>query len=50
MKFLVNTEINYVNTVTAFTVAEIEEIWFRIYGEDLKEDYPGFIEELEKEE
>ena len=29
-----------------FTIEEIKEIWFRIYGEDLEEDYPGFIEEL----
>ena len=29
-----------------FTIEEIKEIWFRIYGENLEEDYSGFIEEL----
>ena len=36
--------------MTKYTVEQIKEIWFRIYGEELEEDYPGFIEELEKEE
>ena len=29
-----------------FTIEQIKEIWFRIYGEKLEEDYPGFIEDL----
>ncbi len=38
---------NIVNYMTPNpAIEEIKEIWFRIYGENLEEDYPGFIEEL----
>ena len=41
---------SYLDNSLLYTVEQIKEIWFRIYGEELEEDYLGFIEELEKEE
>ena len=31
-----------------FTIDEIEDVWFSIYNEELKEDNPRFLEELEQ--
>ena len=44
------TKPSYLDNSLLYTVEQIKEIWFLIYGEELEEDYPGFIEELEKEE
>ena len=32
----------------SFTIDEIEDVWFSIYNEELKEDNPRFLEELEQ--
>ena len=32
-----------------FTIDEIEDVWFSIYNEELKEDNPRFLEELEQQ-
>jgi len=32
----------------AFTIDEIEDVWFSIYNEELKEDTPRFLDELEQ--
>lgn len=31
-----------------FTIKEISDMWYVLYGEDLKEAYPGFMDELEQ--
>ena len=37
---------NYKKT---FTIDEIEDVWFSIYNEELKEDNPRFLDELEQQ-
>ena len=32
-----------------YTLAEIIEAWAAAYGEDMNEEYPGFIQKLSKE-
>ena len=32
-----------------FTIDEIEDVWFSIYNEELKEDNPRFLDELEQQ-
>ena len=32
----------------SFTIDEIEDVWFSIYNEELKEDNPRFLDELEQ--
>ena len=32
----------------SFTIDEIKDVWFSIYNEELKEDNPRFLEELEQ--
>lgn len=32
----------------AFTIDEIEDVWFSIYNEELKEDNPRFLDELKQ--
>ena len=32
-----------------YTLKEIIEAWQRCYGEDLKKEYPGFIQRLSEE-
>jgi len=31
-----------------FTIDEIEDVWFSIFNEELKDDYPRFLDELEQ--
>ena len=31
-----------------FTVGEICDLWYALYGENMKEEYPGFVDELEQ--
>lgn len=31
-----------------FTIDEIEDVWFSIYNEELKEDNPRFLDELKQ--
>jgi hypothetical protein len=33
-----------------YTLKEIIEAWQRCYGEDLKEEYPGFVKDLIRNE
>ena len=32
-----------------YTLAQILEAWFSAYGEDMHEEYPGFIQRLSEE-
>jgi len=32
----------------SFTIDEIEDVWFSIYNEELKEDNPRFLDELKQ--
>ena len=32
-----------------FTIDEIEDVWFSIFNEELKDDYPRFLDELEQQ-
>jgi len=31
-----------------FSIYEICDIWYALYGENMKEEYPGFVDELEQ--
>ena len=34
--------------MSKYTLAQIIEAWTEIYGEDMKEEYPGFIQRLQE--
>ena len=31
-----------------FTIEEICSLWYLLYGEEMEEEYPGFVDELEQ--
>ena len=31
-----------------FSIEEICDIWYSLYGEEMEEDYPGFVDELKQ--
>ena len=31
-----------------FSIGDICDLWYVVYGENMKEEYPGFVDELEQ--
>ena len=37
-------------TMSKYTLTQILLAWTEVYGEDMEEEYPGFIQKLQEEE
>ena len=35
-------------TSEMFTIKQICEVWYSVYGEKMEEEYPGFLDELKQ--